>query len=83
MKIPEARAARDHNDLAKESINAAIGSLCCRDQTFTYTVRSSGQLDDIPQAGKYLMPTTLGEDQTNFDYITARELLTLGSCRPI
>ena len=35
MSIPEARTGADHPDLAKASINAAIGSLICRDQTFS------------------------------------------------
>ena len=82
-KIPEARPAKDHGDLAKESINAAIGSLICRDQTIQYTMRSSGEMDDIPKAGKHFIITPLGDGQEHYDYVTKREFLQLDSTRPI
>ena len=83
MRIPEAREACDHEDMAKLSINAAIGSLCCRDQPYVYSLRSSGQLDDIPPEGKSRQPISLGNGDEIYDYITARQLLTLESTRPI
>ena len=81
--VPEARATREHEDMAKLSINSAIGSLCCRDQPFVYSLRSSGQLDDIPLEGKSRTPVPLGNGDEIYDYITARQLLTLESTRPI
>ena len=58
MSIPEARAGADHPDLAKASINAAIGSLICRDQTFTYTCRTTGKMNaDVPNSHKHRLPS--------------------------
>ena len=69
--------------MAKASINCAIGSLICRDQTFSYTCRTTGRLnEDIPSANKHMIPFKVGDDEC-WDYITAKELLSLDSCRPI
>ena len=74
-EIPEARAAADHPNIAKASINCAIGSLICRDQTFSYTCRTTGRLnEDIPPANKHMIPFKVGDDEC-WDYITAKELL--------
>ena len=72
MMIPEARASAEHPDLAKASINSAIGSLICRDQTFSYTCRTSGRLnEDIPHWNKHLLPMKIGESDY-WDYITKK-----------
>ena len=46
-------------------------------------MRSSGEMDDIPKAGKHFIITPLGDGQEHYDYVTVREFLQLDSTRPI
>ena len=77
-EVPEGRANKEHPELSKMSINAAIGSMISRDNTFTYCVRSSTVQDDIDTRNKHMIA-----NDVCFDSIEQRQLHTIESLRPI
>ena len=69
MKIPEARANRSQPDLAKQSINAAIGSMVCRDDAVQYMATSSLEPDDVSLNGVHSTSTPIGDGEHCWDDI--------------
>ena len=83
MRIPEARAHSSQPDLAKLSVNAAIGAMCCRDEAVQYMVTSSLEPEDVDLNGVHSTSTPIGDGEYCWDYIRVKKLLMLDSVRPI